>query len=258
MWQVRRVETTGSTNVDVAELARAGAPEGTAVVADHQSAGRGRLDRTWQSPPGTGLAVSFLLRPVDVATTHWPWLPLLVGVAAADAVVGLCGVRAALKWPNDVLVGELKLAGILVERVDTPAGPAAVAGVGLNVGQRRAELPPTGTSLRVEGAAGVGRDDVLTALGEQLARRYEAWLDVGGDPQAGPEGGLAQAYRQRCATLGQRVRVELPGGRMAEGVATGLDESGRLLLDTGGRPLAVGSGDIVHLRPVEGGSSTSP
>ncbi|NDL59913.1 biotin--[acetyl-CoA-carboxylase] ligase [Phytoactinopolyspora mesophila] len=246
MWQVRRVEETGSTNVDVAELARSGAAEGTAVVAGYQRTGRGRLDRTWEAPPGSSLAVSFLLRPRDVPVERWPWLPLLVGVAAVDAVVGLTGVGAKLKWPNDVLVDERKLAGILVERVDTPQGAAAVAGIGLNVTQRRDQLPPTATSLFLEGAAGIQPAEMLEALGDRLAERYAEWHDHRGDPAAG----IAPAYRQRCATLGRQVRVEFPGSDAAEGVAADIDDTGRLVLQTGTERRVIGAGDIVHLRPV--------
>lgn len=246
MWQMRRVEETGSTNVDVAELARSGAPDGTAVVAAYQRTGRGRLDRTWQAPPGSSLAVSFLLRPTEVAADRWPWLPLLAGVAAVDAVVGLTGVGAVLKWPNDVLVDEHKLAGILVERVDTPQGAAAVAGIGLNVTQRRDQVPPGATSLFLCGAVDAGPDDVLEVLGDRLAERYAEWRDRRGDPGAG----LAAAYRRRCATLGRQVRVEFPGSNAAEGVAADIDDSGRLILEAGTERRAIGAGDIVHLRPV--------
>lgn len=252
MWQVRRVAETGSTNVDVAELARAGAPEGTVVVADHQSAGRGRLDRTWETPAGTSLAVSFLLRPADVPPARWPWLPLLAGVAAVEAVTELAELGAALKWPNDVLVGNRKLAGILVERVDTSSGPAAVVGVGLNVTQRADQLPTGATSLATEiGRARrrrhgtePGRDDVLAALGDRLADWYAAWRGAGGDPVEG----LAAAYRRRCSTFGRRVRVEVPSGESMDGLALDVDGFGRLVLETYDGIKTVGAGDIVHLR----------
>lgn len=246
MWQIRRVPETGSTNVDVAALAREGAGEGTVLVADYQSAGRGRLDRTWEAPLGSSLTASFLLRPTDVPVRRWPWLPLLTGVAVVEAVVELGVPDAAVKWPNDVLIAEHKLAGILVERVDTPTGAAAVVGVGLNVLQSRHQLPPTATSLRLRGAADVGPEDVLTVLCDRLAQHYIAWRSNAGEPA----GGLGATYRRLCMTLGRRVRAELPAGPMAEGTAVDVDESGRLVLETDGGRLPVGAGDIVHLRPV--------
>src|SRR5215207_4886252 len=158
-WQVRRVAETGSTNADVVTLATAGAAEGTVLVADYQSAGRGRLGRSWQAPPGTGLAVSLLLRPTAVPAHRWPWLPLLTGVAVVEALRTYPGIDVVLKWPNDVLLKGGKLAGILVERVDGPAGAAAVVGVGLNV----SAAPVGAASLFAAGFPDVSRDGVLAA-----------------------------------------------------------------------------------------------
>lgn len=254
MWSVRSVTSTGSTNADVAAAARDGAAEGLVVAAGHQSAGRGRLDRRWEAPPGAALAISFLLRPDGVPMSRWPWLPLLVGVAvveavnvdlAADAAAGSTGVGAVLKWPNDVLVSGRKLAGILVERVDTPQGPAAVAGVGLNLTQSEDGLPPGATSLRLAGAADVDRHDVVERLCGRLQERYTAWRAAAGDPAGGP----AEAYAEHCDTLGRDVRAELPGGDDVVGRAVRIDEAGRLVVDTGEGLTAVGAGDIVHLRP---------
>ena len=136
---VEVVETAPSTNAVVAERALAGAPDGLVVVADHQTAGRGRLDRTWESPPGTALTFSMLLRPQS-PTRAWPWLPLLAGYAVGKALQAR-GLDAGVKWPNDVLVGERKVAGILVERLETPDGPAAVVGVGINAALTPDALP---------------------------------------------------------------------------------------------------------------------
>ena len=145
--------STASTNADLAEAARAGAAEGSIHTTDHQVAGRGRLDRTWESPEGSGIAVSVLLRPTEVPAGRWVWLPLLVGLAVA-ATVEECGVEARLKWPNDAEIDGRKIAGILLERVDTPDGPAAVVGVGLNVSLacRGAADVDTATSLLLEDA----------------------------------------------------------------------------------------------------------
>jgi BirA family biotin operon repressor/biotin-[acetyl-CoA-carboxylase] ligase len=247
-WTVRRVERTGSTNADVAAAARDGAAEGLALVADHQAAGRGRLGRVWETPPGAALTVSFLLRPVEVAAARWPLLTLLAGVAVVDALQEVApGVRAALKWPNDVVVGGAKLAGILAERIDTPAGPAAVVGIGLNLRQRAgADLVAGATSLVALGATDPDRDAVLGVLAERLGRRYVAWRAAGGPDS---DADLMLAYRRRCDTLGRAVRAELPGGTSVQGRAVDVDSTGRLVIGTrAGSTTAVSAGDVVHLR----------
>ncbi|AWB93212.1 biotin--[acetyl-CoA-carboxylase] ligase [Aeromicrobium chenweiae] len=232
---------TGSTNADVAAAARAGAPEGLVHVADAQTAGRGRLDRTWTSPPGSGAIVSVLLRPDSVPAARWVWLPLLAGLAV-DATVQECGVASSVKWPNDVLVDGRKIAGILLERTETPVGPAAVVGVGLNVSLRRDELPvDTATSLVLEGATETDRTIVIRAFLRNLEALYRAWAASGGDPP----GGIRESYVRRCVTIGQRVRVTLPHDEPWVGQATGIDDSGRLLVD--GR--AISAGDVTHVRP---------
>lgn len=234
-------QETGSTNADVAAAARAGAPEGTVHTTDLQTTGRGRLDRSWESPAGSGVIVSVLLRPDPVPASRWVWLPLLVGLAV-DATVQECGVASGLKWPNDVLVDGRKLAGILLERVDTPDGPAAVVGVGLNVTLRREELPvDTATSLALEGATETDRTIVLRAYLRNLEALYRAWRSSGGDPGAG----IRESYVRRCVTIGTRVRVSLPNDETLEGRATGIDDLGRLLVD--GTPIS--AGDITHVRP---------
>jgi len=240
-WQVIRVAETGSTNVDLTAMAHDGAAEGTVLLADHQTAGRGRLGRAWQAPPGTGLAVSVLLRPVEVPASRWPWVPLLMGVCVVDALRSYPGVETALKWPNDVLLGGAKLAGLLIERIETRAGPAAVAGVGLNL----TAAPEDSASLAAAGGhATAERDGVLDALLASLDHRYRAWRRASGDPRAG----LASAYRGVCETLGLEVRAELPGRAAVEGRAIDVDDLGRLVIRTLSGEEAVGAGDIVHLR----------
>lgn len=236
MWRVSRVASTASTNADVAEAARAGEPEGYVLVADEQTAGRGRLGRSWSSPPGTSLSVSVLLRPGEPPAAMWSWLPLLVGVAAVEAVRAVAAVDAVLKWPNDVQRAGHKLAGILVERVETPVGPAAVAGVGMNI----TSAPDAAASLA---DTRVTRDEVLDAVLSRLADWYQRWLAEPGGSD------LAEAYRKACVTLGRQVRVELPGGRAITGLAIGIEEAGRLVLSTSAGERVVGAGDIVHLRP---------
>lgn len=233
--------TTSSTNADLAAAAVEGAPEGTIHTTDHQTAGRGRLDRSWEAPAGSGLAVSVLLRPTTVPAGQWVWLPLLVGLAV-DATVNGFEVEAGLKWPNDVLVDGKKIAGILLERVETPSGPAAIIGVGLNVSLRADELPvDTATSLALEGASETDRTIVLRAYLRNLASLYASWLGAAGNPDVG----IRDSYIRRCTTIGQRVRVSMPDGSAIEGEATGLDEFGRLIVDG----QAISAGDITHVRP---------
>ena len=274
LWRrVDVVRETGSTNADVAAAARAGKEEGYVLVAEAQSAGRGRLGRTWTAPPRSGLFLSVLLRPNDVPPVRWGWLPLLVGTAVRTAVDAVSGVPVRLKWPNDLIVVDdsagdtgtdaptpdetenskdtaygaaRKLGGILVERIETAAGPAAVAGLGLNVSLRHDELPAAhATSLVLEGAKAADRDTVLRAVLRELERWYTDWSAVSGDPMAS---GLASAYAASCATFGRRVRVELPGREPFEGEAVGLDGDGQLLVRNPEGERAFGAGDVVHLR----------
>jgi len=237
---VRVTAETASTNADLAAAARSGAPEWTVHTTDHQAAGRGRLDRTFTMPPLTGIAASTLMRPVEVPAARWPWLPLVAGLAVVDTVRGL-GVEAALKWPNDVLVDDRrKLCGILVERVETPDGPGAVIGIGLNVSLTADELPvDRATSLFLEGAASTDRTEVLAMLLGHLRDRLLQWRD----PSRSHE--LAADYASVCTTLGRQVRIERADGSFVEGRATEVDSSGCLVVDG----VAWSAGDVTHLRP---------
>jgi len=235
------VERTTSTNADLVRLARAGAAQGVVLVAEQQTAGRGRMDRTWTAPARAALTFSVLLRP-DFAPSRWPWLPLLAAVAVAAPLARISQLNVRVKWPNDVLIGELKVAGILAERVDD----AVVLGIGLNVLQRADELPvETATSLALAGSAVVGRDPVLRTILRALARLYADLRGAGGDADAA---GLRSAYLGHCATVNRQVVVELPGGRVITGEATGVDDEGRLEVRAGSGREAVGAGDVVHVR----------
>jgi BirA family transcriptional regulator, biotin operon repressor / biotin---[acetyl-CoA-carboxylase] ligase len=190
-----------------------------------------------------------LLDPV-VPPARWGWLPLLAGVALVDGVTSETGVRAALKWPNDLLAPDgRKLAGILSERVDGPRGPRAVVGIGLNVGQSATELPvDTATSLALAGGREPVREDVLAAILRELGARLRAWAQAEGDPDGGPVP-LRSAYRARSATLGSQVRVVLPGKDDLRGTAVDVDPGGRLVVaPEAGTSVAVAAGDVVHLR----------
>jgi BirA family biotin operon repressor/biotin-[acetyl-CoA-carboxylase] ligase len=239
LWtDLRVVAETGSTNADVAAAARGGTPEGLVLVAERQTAGRGRLGRVWESPARAGIAASVLLRPTAVDPARFGWLPLLVGVALVEAVRRVADVDATLKWPNDLLIGDRKCGGILAEAADR----AVVVGIGLNTTLRAHELPrPDTTSLALEGAASADRDPLLRALLRALAMWYLRWRDAGGDAE---ESGLREAYAFHCATLGREVTVQLPGDERLQGTADAVDATGRLVV--AGRALA--AGDVTHLR----------
>ena len=234
-------DRTGSTNADAAAAARDGAPEGSVFTTDFQTSGKGRLDRGWEAPAGSGISVSVVLRPDAVPAARWVWLPLLAGLAV-DATVRELGVPSTVKWPNDVLVEDRKLCGVLLERVETPDGAAAVVGIGLNVSQTRDELPvPTATSLVLEGAEMTDRTVVLRALLRNLETLYRAWVEAEGDPSTG----IREAYEGRCSTVGSAVTVSMPDGSTRSGTAESIDEQGRLVVDGE----AVSAGDITHVRP---------
>ena len=237
------VDEIGSTNAQLAAAAADDAPEGTVLVAEHQAAGRGRLDRVWTSPPRAGITVSFLLRP-DVPAARRGWLPLLTGVALAEAVQEQTGVLVSLKWPNDLLAGDgRKIAGILAEA----SGTAVVVGVGLNVSTTAEELPETGTSLgRITGQT-VDRGPVLLGFLRAFEQRYRRWVDALGDPVSS---GLAKDYLAWSSTVGTTVSVALPDGSTLDGVAEAVDWDGRLVVATADGTVELASGDVRHVRRV--------
>jgi BirA family transcriptional regulator, biotin operon repressor / biotin---[acetyl-CoA-carboxylase] ligase len=217
---VEHVAETGSTNADLIAAAGQGAPDRTVRYADHQTAGRGRLDRVWSAPPGSNLLVSILFRTVP----HDPGeLTRRVGLAAVDAARRVADVSASLKWPNDVLVGDGKLAGILAQR---SGDGSVVIGMGLNVG------------WAPDGAARLG-DGIEPAT--VLRAVLEAYDALPADIDA--------RYREALGTLGRRVRIELPVGELV-GTAVDIEPDGRLVvLDECAITHRVSVGDVVHLRP---------
>jgi len=248
LWrEIEVVQSTGSTNADLLARALHGEPEGAVLAAEEQRAGRGRMGRTWTSPPRAALTFSVLLKPA-VPPARRGWLPLLAGVAVAAAVTEVTGVDTKLKWPNDLLAGDAKLAGILAEA----AGDVVVVGIGLNVSTEPAEFPSPrpgalpATSLRAAGAATLDRADLLLAILEGFERWYRAWQQADGDPD---RSGLRAGYTRLSATIGRAVRAELPGGQALSGPAAGVDSDGRLLVRVSpGSEVAVAAGDVVHLR----------
>ncbi|MFD9133409.1 biotin--[acetyl-CoA-carboxylase] ligase, partial [Streptomyces bottropensis] len=243
------VPVIDSTNTDLAGRADRLA-EGAVLVAEEQRAGRGRLDRIWTAPARSGLFFSVLLKPGEVPVERWGWLPLLTGVAVATGLSRAAGIDTALKWPNDLLVTvdgqERKAGGILAERA---GADGVVIGIGINVSLREDELPvPAAGSLLLAGAVTTDRDPLLRAALRALEEWYGRWRAAGGDPSVS---GLQETYAAGCATLGRKVRAELPGDRSVVGEAVAVDGDGRLVLATeAGVQEPVGAGDIVHLRPV--------
>lgn len=240
------VDEVGSTNAELLTRAGDGAPEGLVLVAEHQAAGRGRLERTWTSPPRAGLTVSLLLRP-DVPAARRAWLPLLTGVALAEAVRSQTGVLVSLKWPNDLLAADgRKLAGILAEAASSPVGPGAVVvGTGLNVSTRPDELPDTGASLAMLSGGPVDRGPLLLGCLREFERRYLRWVAALGDPVSS---GLGADYLRWCSTVGLSVTVAMPDGSALEGVAEAVDWDGRLVVRGAEGPVALASGDVQHVR----------
>lgn len=240
------VECTGSTNADL--LSRHGAGEdvsGMVLIAERQTAGRGRHGRSWSSPARAQIAFSIAVDASGQPPKAWGWLPLLTGVAVADAVRATTGIGAELKWPNDIQVGGHKLGGILAE-VASPA-PVIVVGVGLNVSLTKDEaqdVAPDATSLLMLGSTMLDRSALLGSILAELTARVDRWKLAGGADPA-----LVSDYRRHSATLGTRVRALLPGDREIVGIATDLDRLGQLHIDTGTGVVAISAGDITHLRP---------
>ncbi len=232
---VRFDEVTGSTNATCAELAASGAPEWTLVAAGHQTAGRGRLDRSWRDRPGESLLFSVLLRP-RIAAELAGLLPLLAGAAMAEAVGSRAGVRAGCKWPNDVMVDSDKVGGILAEAsVEGDELRHVVLGIGMNLG-----VPPD-----VDGAASVPGVDAAALLEEFLTRLHRSYRPH----DEGFDASVLAAWRRASVTLGRRVRATDARGHDVAGVAVDVDERGGLIVERpdGARSI-VAFGDVDHLR----------
>lgn len=237
------VAQTDSTNADLLEQAAAGIDiDGAVLIAEHQTAGRGRHGRVWSAAPRAQITLSVGVNAVDVPVTGWGWLPLAAGVAVVDTVapsLEVAGVSAGLKWPNDVLAGGGKLAGILAE----VARPFVVIGIGLNVTLASAEVDsPDAVSLLDRGVPAPDRTQLVCRLLRQLDARIDQWR--GADPL------LAADYRARSLTIGSRVRVLLPGDREVIGTACDIDNQGCLCVDPGAsrEAIVLSAGDVVHLR----------
>ncbi|MCC3762933.1 biotin--[acetyl-CoA-carboxylase] ligase [Glycomyces sp. TRM65418] len=233
------VQTTESTNVDLADAAKHGAREGRVLIAEEQSGGRGRLDRQWVSPARAGLTMSFLLRPA-APREQWGTLSLLTAVALEETLKAVCGVSAKLKWPNDVLIDGRKVCGILAQ----VEGGAVIVGAGLNVSLAEEELPvPEATSLLLAGASTLDREAIAVGFLAHVAAVYQSWNERG-------PASVIERWRRHSATLGRHVEVSFPNGRKVTGRAIGIDNAGCLQVSQpDGAVATVAAGDIVHLRP---------
>lgn len=259
-WTVEHVPRTGSTNADLARrladpATAPGVPDGTVLVTEEQVSGRGRAGRTWHCPAGAGLMFSVAHRLPRIAPAHRGWVGIVLGVAVVEGLRALTGLTATLKWPNDVLIDDRKCAGVLGEF----AGPGVVVGTGINVGLTPDELaaatppgvpgttPTAPTSLLVAGSPVLDRAVLLAAVLDRLGHWFDRWGDAAGDPV---RGGVRDAYRVHCSTLGRTVRLDLPGGRQVTGHATDIATDGAIVVVTGdGIRRTFGAADVVHLRP---------
>lgn len=237
--EVDVVQITGSTNADLAEAAKHGAPQGTVLIAEEQANGRGRLDRQWVSPARAGLTMSFLLRPT-LPREQWGTLSLLTAVALEETLKAVCGVSAKLKWPNDVLIDGRKVCGILAQ----VEGNAVIVGAGLNVSLTEDELPvPEATSLQIAGAATLDRAEIAAGFLAHVGAVYETWNAQG-------PASVIERWRRNSATIGRHVAVSFPNGRNLTGRAVGIDADGCLKVAAAdGTTETIAAGDIVHLRP---------
>jgi BirA family biotin operon repressor/biotin-[acetyl-CoA-carboxylase] ligase len=255
-------ESSASTNAELADLARAGdLASFTAMVTTDQTAGRGRLGRSWVAPAGSALAVSVLVVPRTASGPlplgRFGWLPIAAGVAMTDTVANaLPDASTGFKWPNDVLVNGRKVCGVLAELLPEllPEQSGVVIGAGINLGMTVEQLPvDSATSLAIEGAGheAIDPDTVLAGYLLRLRELVETFIAAEGDAEAS---GLAAQSRSRCITLGRAVNVELPDGSVVEGTADALDADGRLIVrHADGSKETVAAGDVTHARMVPPG-----
>lgn len=241
---------TGSTNADLVSRA-ANTDDFSVLVAGFQTAGRGRAGRQWLAPAGSSLFVSLLLKPAGLESAKYSFLPLMAGLALTKTVAKfLPNSATSLKWPNDVLVGDKKIAGILSELL--PSQDGVVIGAGLNLKQQQSELPiPNATSMRLEGANELELDSILANYLQNFHSLYKAWIEQNGDAEK--SGALAEVIAT-CSTIESFVRVILPGDKEFVGLAKGIDSTGKLIVkrdeadSVGDKVFAVAAGDVIHLR----------
>lgn len=249
------VDTTGSTNADLLSAASDGAADRTVLIAEQQTAGRGRRSRTWASPAGSGVYLSVLVRPSNVPAARLGTLGMVAGLALMHAARETAGIEATLKWPNDLLVGDAadrsKAAGVLSEVVPDTSGQAAVVGVGVNITALPDGAEPGAGGLLAGSFAEVGakvvdRNEITASFLRAFVELEAAWRLADGDVA---RSGVLAGYREACGTIGQRVRVELPDGTAIDAVAVDVDQDGKLMLELAdSSSKAVSAADVVHLK----------
>jgi BirA family transcriptional regulator, biotin operon repressor / biotin---[acetyl-CoA-carboxylase] ligase len=251
--KILRYESLPSTNNEVARLAAQGVAEGLAVVADEQTAGRGRMQRTWVSPKGAGLYFSILLRP-EISMNRWPLVTLMAALAVAEGLQESCSLVADIKWPNDLLAGERKICGILAEVIDTESGKAIVLGIGINLTNQAFPEDLAGRAISVAEATGrrPDREPILKAILQALTRWYLLLHE-----EEGSERMLAAWASRSSYADGKLVRV-LNGDETVIGLTRGLEPDGALRLETdNGTITIVRAGDVINVRPA-GSAGVSP
>jgi len=230
-WRVSVVDVTASTQSDLVKRVQAGkAKPGDVIAANYQSAGRGRMSRTFDAPKNSALLFSFHIKPTRTKN-DWGWISLIAGVAVAQV---LTDYKATVKWPNDILINDKKVSGLISEIAED----GVVLGIGINVGMTAEELPVlTATSLAIEGVQGIDRNQLLCQVLAQFEKLFMAW-DSGDDS-------IIELYKSLSSTLGTRVQIHYPNELIEKGIAVDISARGELILDTGSH---VQAGDVVHLR----------
>lgn len=240
--KVLRFESLPSTNTELARRASEGAAEGLAIVADEQTAGRGRLQRAWSSPKGAGLYFSILLRPA-IAQNYWPLITFMAAIAVGDALREAAGLETDIKWPNDLLSGERKICGILAEAIDTPAGRAVILGIGINLTENA--FPPELANVAISVSEATGRPPERERILAALLTALSGWYPLLERPEQ-----IIDTWSNRSSyAIGKLVQVS-NGDDVWQGTTCGVEPDGALRLRTSsGEVKLVRAGDVYSIRP---------
>jgi BirA family transcriptional regulator, biotin operon repressor / biotin---[acetyl-CoA-carboxylase] ligase len=242
--RVLRYGSVTSTNSEVARLAVQGAEEGLAIVADEQTAGRGRLQRAWSSPKGAGLYFSILLRP-RIAADRWPLITFAAALAVSDALLESARVQTDIKWPNDLLANERKICGILAEAIETPTGRAVVVGIGINLTNDAFPqgLSGVATSVKQESGEQSERETILAALLSAVDR----WYSLLHEPDGAEK--IVAAWTSRSSYAADKLVQVTNGDEVLQGITRGLESDGALRVETAHGIQLIRAGDVTSVRP---------